>query len=125
MRAVATDREAAEMLGVNVDRTIALTFFLGSALAGVSGVMAGLLFNQINNYMGFVAGLKAFTAAVVGGIGSISGAMLGGLLIGLAESYITGYVSSTYTNLIVFGVLIAVMLLRPSGLLGRVQLQKV
>jgi branched-chain amino acid transport system permease protein len=116
---------AAEMLGVNVDRTIALTFFLGSALAGVSGVMAGLLFNQINNYMGFVAGLKAFTAAVVGGIGSISGAVLGGLLIGLAESYITGYISSTYTNLIVFGILIAVMLLRPSGLLGRVQLQKV
>jgi branched-chain amino acid transport system permease protein len=125
MRAVATDREAAEMLGVNVDRTIALTFFLGSALAGVSGVMAGLLFNQINNYMGFLAGLKAFTAAVVGGIGSISGAVLGGLLIGLAESYITGYVSSTYTNLIVFGILIGVMLLRPSGLLGRVQLQKV
>jgi branched-chain amino acid transport system permease protein len=125
MRAVAADREAAEMLGVNVDRTIALTFFLGSALAGVSGVMAGLLFNQINNYMGFVAGLKAFTAAVVGGIGSISGAVLGGLLIGLAESYITGYISSTYTNLIVFGILIAVMLLRPSGLLGRVQLQKV
>jgi branched-chain amino acid transport system permease protein len=125
MRAVAADREAAEMLGVNVNFTIAVTFFLGSALAGVSGVMAGLLFNQINNYMGFVAGLKAFTAAVVGGIGSISGAVLGGLLIGLAESYITGYISSTYTNLIVFGILIAVMLLRPSGLLGRVQLQKV
>jgi branched-chain amino acid transport system permease protein len=125
MRAVATDREAAEMLGINVDRTIAATFFLGSALAGVAGVMAGLLFNQVFAYMGFVAGLKAFTAAVVGGIGSISGAVLGGVLIGLAESYITGYVSSTYTNLIVFGILIAVMLLRPSGLLGRVQLQKV
>ncbi len=125
MRAVATDREAAEMLGINVDRTIAATFFLGSALAGIAGVMAGLLFNQVFAYMGFVAGLKAFTAAVVGGIGSISGAVLGGVLIGLAESYITGYVSSTYTNLIVFGILIAVMLLRPSGLLGRVQLQKV
>jgi branched-chain amino acid transport system permease protein len=125
MRAVATDREAAEMLGINVDFTISATFFLGSALAGVSGVMAGLVFNQVTNTIGFLAGLKAFTAAVVGGIGSIPGAMLGGLLIGMAESLITGYVSSTYTNLIVFGILIGVMLLRPSGLLGRVQLQKV
>jgi len=125
MRAVASDREAAEMLGINVDFTIAATFFIGSALAGVSGVMAGLVFNQVYNYMGFIAGLKAFTAAVVGGIGSISGAVLGGLLIGIAESFITGYVSSTYSNLIVFGILIAVMLVRPSGLLGRVQLQKV
>jgi branched-chain amino acid transport system permease protein len=75
--------------------------------------------------MGFYAGLKAFTAAVVGGIGSLPGAVLGGLVIGVAESFITGYVSSTYTNLIVFGILITVMLLRPSGLLGRAQLQKV
>jgi branched-chain amino acid transport system permease protein len=125
MRAVAADREAAEMLGINVDYTIAMTFFLGSALAGVSGVMAGLLFNQVTNFMGFIVGLKAFTAAVVGGIGSITGAMLGGVLIGIAESMVTGYISSTYTNLIVFGILIGVMLLRPSGLLGRVQLQKV
>ncbi|HEY1640050.1 MAG TPA: branched-chain amino acid ABC transporter permease [Streptosporangiaceae bacterium] len=125
MRAVAADREAAEMLGINVNMTIAVTFFLGSALAGVAGVMAGLMFNQVTNLIGFIVGLKAFTAAVVGGIGSIPGAMLGGLLIGMAESFITGYVSSTYTNLIVFGILIAVMLLRPSGLLGRAQLQKV
>ncbi len=125
VRAVAADREAAEMLGINVNFTIAATFFLGSALAGVAGVMAGLLFNQVTNTIGFLAGLKAFTAAVVGGIGSLPGAMLGGLLIGILESFITGYVSSTYTNLIVFGVLIAVMLVRPSGLLGRVQLQKV
>ena len=103
MRAVASDREAAEMLGINVNYTIAATFFLGSALAGVAGVMAGLLFNQVTNTIGFIAGLKAFTAAVVGGIGSIPGAMLGGLLIGIAESFITGYVSSTYTNLLVFG----------------------
>jgi branched-chain amino acid transport system permease protein len=87
--------------------------------------MAGLVFNQVYNMMGFVAGLKAFTAAVVGGIGSIPGAMLGGMLIGIAESFVTGYISSTYSNLIVFGILIVVMLLRPSGLLGRVQLQKV
>jgi branched-chain amino acid transport system permease protein len=125
MRAVAADREAAEMLGINVNVTIAVTFFLGSALAGVAGVMAGLMFNQVTNLIGFIVGLKAFTAAVVGGIGSIPGAMLGGLLIGVAESFITGYISSTYTNLIVFGILIAVMLLRPSGLLGRAQLQKV
>ena len=125
MRAVAVDREAAEMLGINVNFVIAATFFLGSALAGIAGVMGGLLFNQVTATIGFIAGLKAFTAAVVGGIGSIPGAMLGGLLIGLAESFVTGYISSTYSNLIVFGILIVVMLLRPSGLLGRAQLQKV
>jgi len=125
MRAVASDREAAEMLGINVTFIIAATFFLGSALAGVAGVMSGLLFNQVTNTIGFIAGLKAFTAAVVGGIGSLPGAMLGGLLLGIAESFITGYVSSTYTNLFVFALLIAVMLVRPRGLLGRAQLQKV
>ena len=125
MRAVATDREAAEMLGINVDFTISATFFLGSALAGIAGVMAGLAFNEIYTLMGFILGLKAFTAAVVGGIGSIPGAMLGGFLIGLAEAFITGYISSTYTNLIVFGILIVFMIVRPRGLLGKVQLQKV
>jgi branched-chain amino acid transport system permease protein len=125
MRAVAADREAAEMLGINVNFTIAATFFIGAALAGVAGVMGGLLFNQVTPTIGFIAGLKAFTAAVVGGIGSIPGAVLGGLLIGVAESFITGYISSTYSNLLVFLLLIAVMLARPSGLLGRAQLQKV
>ena len=125
VRAVAADREAAEMLGINVNFVITATFFLGSALAGIAGVMGGLLFNQVTSTIGFIAGLKAFTAAVVGGIGSIPGAMLGGLLIGVAESFVTGYISSTYTNLIVFGLLIVVMLVRPTGLLGRVQLQKV
>jgi branched-chain amino acid transport system permease protein len=125
MRAVAADREAAEMLGINVNFTIAATFFIGSALAGIAGVMGGLLFNQVTATIGFIAGLKAFTAAVVGGIGSIPGAMLGGLLLGVAESFITGYISSTYTNLFVFALLIAVMLVRPTGLLGRAQLQKV
>ena len=113
------------MLGINVNFTIAATFFLGSALAGVAGVMSGLLFNQVTNTIGFIAGLKAFTAAVVGGIGSLPGAMLGGLVLGIAESFITGYLSSTYTNLFVFALLIAVMLVRPRGLLGRAQLQKV
>jgi branched-chain amino acid transport system permease protein len=125
MRAVSEDREAAEMLGIDVDYTIAATFFIGSALAGIAGVMDGLAFNNIYTLMGFIAGLKAFTAAVVGGIGSIPGAMLGGLLIGVAESMVTGYISSTYTNLIVFGILIVMMLLRPTGLLGKVPLQKV
>jgi branched-chain amino acid transport system permease protein len=125
MRAVAADREAAEMLGINVNFVITATFFLGSALAGIAGVMGGLLFNTVTATIGFIAGLKAFTAAVVGGIGSIPGAMLGGLVIGIAESFVTGYISSTYSNLIVFGLLIVVMLVRPSGLLGRVQLPKV
>jgi branched-chain amino acid transport system permease protein len=87
--------------------------------------MAGLAFNNIYTLMGFILGLKAFTAAVVGGIGSIPGAMLGGFLIGLAESFITGYISSTYTNLIVFGILIVFMLVRPTGLLGTRAIQKV
>jgi branched-chain amino acid transport system permease protein len=125
MRAVAADREAAEMLGINVNFTIAATFFLGSALAGIAGVMAGLLFNQVTATIGFIVGLKAFTASVVGGIGSLPGAVLGGLLLGVAESFITGYISSTYTNLLVFALLIVVMLVRPSGLFGRAQLQKV
>jgi branched-chain amino acid transport system permease protein len=125
MRAVAVDREAAEMLGINVNFTIAATFFIGSALAGIAGVMAGLLFNQVTSTIGFLVGLKAFTASVVGGIGSIPGAMLGGLLIGVAESFITGYLSSLYSDLLVFALLIVVMLVRPSGLLGQVQLQKV
>jgi branched-chain amino acid transport system permease protein len=125
MRAVATDREAAEMMGINVNFTISATFFLGSALAGIAGVMGGLLFNQVTATIGFIVGLKAFTASVVGGIGSLPGAMLGGLLIGVAESFITGYISSTYTNLLVFALLIVVLLVRPSGLFGRAQLQKV
>src|SRR2546430_583588 len=124
MRAVAADREAAEMLGINVNFVITATFFLGSALAGRARVLGGLLFNQVTSTIGFIAGLKAFTAAVVGGIGSIPGAMLGGLVIGLAEAFVTGYISSPYSNLIVFGVLIVGILGRPSGLLGRGQLQK-
>ncbi|MGH2871339.1 MAG: branched-chain amino acid ABC transporter permease [Solirubrobacteraceae bacterium] len=125
MRAVASDREAAEMLGINVDRTIALTFFIGSVMAGVAGVMSGLAFNQISNTFGFLAGLYAFTAAVVGSIGSIPGSMIGGVVIGLCQSFASGYVSSKYTDLIVFGILIVVMLIRPTGIFGRAALQKV
>ena len=125
MRAVASDREAAEMLGINVDRVISYTFFIGSAMAGVAGVMSGLAFNQISATIGFLAGLKAFTAAVVGGIGSIPGAMIGGLFIGLCEAFAASYISSKFTDLIVFGILIVTMLVRPTGIFGRPALQKV
>jgi branched-chain amino acid transport system permease protein len=125
MRAVASDREAAEMLGINVDRTVALTFLLASALAGVAGVMYGLYANQVSNSIGFLAGLKAFTAAVVGGIGSIPGAMIGGIFIGLAEAFSLTYISTRYGDLIVFAILIAVMLVRPTGIFGQAPLQKV
>ena len=125
MRATSYDREAAAMMGVDVDRVVVATFFIGSALAGAAGVMVGLVFSRVSHFMGFVAGLKGFTAAVVGGIGSIPGAMLGGLLIGLTEAFSAGYLSSTFQNLIVFGVLIAVMLVRPRGLLGSPAVTKV
>jgi branched-chain amino acid transport system permease protein len=125
MRAVSFDREAAAMMGIDPDRVIATTFFVGSALAGAAGVMFGLLFSQIFHLMGFIAGLKGFTAAVVGGIGSIPGAMLGGLLVGLVESWATGYLNGNVSDLVVFGILIAFMLLRPTGLLGTPALQKV
>jgi branched-chain amino acid transport system permease protein len=125
MRAVASDREAAEMLGIDVDRTIAMTFFIGSALAGAAGVMYGLYANQVSNLIGFLAGLKAFTAAVVGGIGSVPGAMIGGMFIGLCESFSLSYVSTQYGDLTVFAILIAVMLARPTGIFGQAPLQKV
>ena len=125
VRAVSFDTEAAAMMGIDVDKVIVATFLIGSALAGVGGVMVGLVFGRIFHLMGFIAGLKAFTAAVVGGIGSIPGAMLGGLLIGMAEAYTTSYISSTFQNLIVFGLLIVFLLIRPSGFLGRPELAKV
>jgi branched-chain amino acid transport system permease protein len=125
MRATSYDREAAAMMGIDVDRVIVATFFIGSILAGAAGVMVGLVFGRVFHFMGFIAGLKGFTAAVIGGIGNIPGAMLGGLLIGLAEAFSAAYISSTFQNLIVFGILITVMLVRPSGLLGSPVLTKV
>jgi branched-chain amino acid transport system permease protein len=125
MRATAYDREGAAMMGIDVDRVIASTFFIGSVLAGGAGVMAGLLYSEIFHFMGFLAGLKGFTAAVVGGIGSIPGAMLGGLLVGLAENYALGYLGGQWSDLTVFGILIFVLLVRPSGLLGAKAIHKV
>ncbi|MFB0545877.1 MAG: branched-chain amino acid ABC transporter permease [Anaerolineae bacterium] len=125
MRATAQDREAAAMMGIDTDRIIVATFFIGSALGGAAGVLVGLLFTQIYHFMGFTAGLKGFTAAVLGGIGSIPGAMLGGLLLGLIESIGTGFISPTYKDLIVFGLLIILLLFRPMGLLGARAMEKV
>jgi branched-chain amino acid transport system permease protein len=127
MRATSFDREAAAMMGIDVDRVIMATFFIGSALAGAAGVMFGLVYFSIYHLMGFTAGLKGFTAAVIGGIGSIPGAMVGGLVIGLAEALATGYLpqGSTFQSFYVFVLLIVVMLVRPAGLFGRAELKKV
>jgi branched-chain amino acid transport system permease protein len=125
MRATSFDREAAAMMGIDVDRVIAATFFIGSALAGAAGVLVGLVFFQINHFMGFAYGLKGFTAAVVGGIGSIPGAMLGGLMIGLAEAYTVGYLTSSFKDVVVFSILIVFLLIRPQGILGRPDVSKV
>jgi branched-chain amino acid transport system permease protein len=125
MRATSFDREAAAMMGIDVDRVIVATFFIGSALAGAAGVFNGIAYQQVWPYMGFQAGLYAFIAAVVGGIGNLPGAVLGGLVIGLAQAFSIGYLSSTFSDAIVFAILIAVMLVRPSGLLGRAAVQKV
>jgi branched-chain amino acid transport system permease protein len=125
MRATSYDPEAAQMMGMDVNRVVMVTFFIGSALAGVAGVMSGLVYNRVFHTMGFVAGLKGFTASVVGGIGSIQGAMAGGLIIGFAESFAQGYVSTTFYDVVVFVVLIGFLLTRPRGLFGVPELKKV
>jgi len=118
MRALAVDHDAARLMGINVDAIIRLAFILGSMLAGASGVMLGIYYTQIQFNNGFLLGLRAFTAAVLGGIGNIPGAMAGGMLIGLLESYTAGYLSSKWQDVVVFGVLIAVLVVRPTGLFG-------
>lgn len=125
MRALAMDRDAARLMGINVERVILLTFFLGSVLAGASGVMQGLYYTQINFIMGFLIGLRAFTAAVLGGIGNIPGAMVAGFVLGLIQSFSEGYVSSRWTDAIIFAVLIAVLVFKPTGIFGERVVERV
>ena len=124
-RACEQDRTMTALLGINVDRTISLTFMLGAALAAVAGVMVTVYYGVVDFYIGFVAGIKAFTAAVLGGVGSLPGAMLGGLLIGLIEAFWSSYLSAEYKDVATFSILILVLMFRPSGLLGRPEVEKV
>lgn len=125
MRATSQDRVMAALMGINVDRVISITFIVGSAIAAIGGVLIASHIGQINFYMGFIAGIKAFVAAVLGGIGSMPGAVLGSFVLGLSESLFTGYVSSDYQDVFAFTILVAILIFRPSGLLGRSENQKV
>jgi branched-chain amino acid transport system permease protein len=118
MRATAQDRDAAQLMGIDINRTIAATFFIGAFLAGAGGIIWGLYFNTFYYQLGFRTGLIAFTAAVFGGIGNIPGAALGGLIIGLVAAFSDGYIGSKWTQVVVFGILILVLVFRPTGLLG-------
>ena len=124
-RACEQDMHMAALLGVDVDRVISTTFVMGAALAAVAGLMVTLYYGVVDFFIGFLAGVKAFTAAVLGGIGSLPGAMLGGILIGLIEAFWSGYFSVEYKDVSVFVVLILVLVFRPTGLLGRPELEKV
>jgi len=118
MRATAQDPEAARMMGVEVDRVVVMAFFLGSALAGAAGLIFGLYYNFTSFIIGFTAGLRAFTAAVLGGIGNVPGAMLGGIIIGLVEA-LGGQIAGAWSDVIIFSILVLVLVFKPSGLLGR------
>jgi branched-chain amino acid transport system permease protein len=118
MRALAVDHDAARLMGIDVDRVIAIAFILAAIMAAAAGVMIGLYYTQINFFLGFLLGLRAFTSAVLGGIGNIPGAMAGGLIIGLLESYCAGYLSSRWQDVFVFGILITVLIVKPTGLFG-------
>ncbi len=125
MRAIALDQTATSLMGIPVTRIISLTFFIGSALAAAAGVMEGLYYGEINFLMGFIAGLKAFTAAVIGGIGSIRGAMLGGMVLGVLETFGTVYVGSEWKDVFTFGILILILVVKPTGLLGETVTERV
>jgi branched-chain amino acid transport system permease protein len=120
MRAVAEDREAASLMGIDVNRIILITFVIGSALAAAAGVMVGIYYTQIDHMMGFIPGIKAFTAAVLGGIGNVPGAMLGGYFLGLAEAFGVLFMPAEYKDVIAFGLLVLVLIFRPNGILGEV-----
>lgn len=125
MRCVAVDKDAATLMGVNVDNTITMTFAIGSALAAAAGIMVGLLYIKVSPFMGFTPGIKAFVAAVLGGIGIIPGAMFGGFAIGLVETLVAGYGSSLYKDAVVYAILIIVLIVKPTGLLGKNVKEKV
>jgi branched-chain amino acid transport system permease protein len=125
MRAVSFNPEAAALMGVNTDVVISFTFGLGSALAAAAGILFAINYPSIDPLMGILPGLKAFVAAVLGGIGNLPGAALGGIIIGVTETLVSGYISSTYRDAIAFGVLILILLVKPSGLLGKKEVEKV
>lgn len=125
MRAVSVDADAAKLMGINVDATISYTFAIGSALAGAAGVLVGIYYNTINPLMGMVPGIKAFVAAVFGGIGIIPGAMFGGFFIGIVEALVTAYGSSLYKDAVVYAILILILIIKPAGLLGKNVKEKV
>lgn len=124
-RACAEDLNMASLLGISTDRVISLTFVIGAAMAAVAGVLLGQFYGVINPYIGFMAGMKAFTAAVLGGIGSIPGAMIGGLVLGVAEALTSAYLSTEYKDVVSFALLIVVLLVMPTGILGRPEVEKV
>lgn len=124
-RATQQDRDMAEILGINTDRVISIVFAMGAAMAAVAGVLITLNYGSFDFYIGFVTGIKAFTAAVLGGIGSLPGAMLGGVLLGLSESLFAGFVSSDYKDVFAFVLLVSILIFRPSGLLGKPMVEKV
>lgn len=125
MRATSYDKEAAQIMGININNVISVTFAIGSALAAAAGVLVGILYNTINPYMGIMPGLKAFVAAVLGGIGVLPGAMLGGIIMGLAETFTKAYISSKLSDAIAFGILILILIIKPSGILGKKMREKV
>jgi branched-chain amino acid transport system permease protein len=125
MRAVSFSHTASHLVGINVNRVISLTFVFGSILAAAAGILVGLSNPKIDPLMGLMPGLKAFVAAVLGGIGSIPGALVGGLIMGVAETLVAGYLSSTYRNALAFVILIVILLVKPSGLLGKTTQEKV
>ncbi len=124
-RACAQDMQMANLLGIDTNRVISFTFVLGAVLAAVGGVLIALAVGKLNPFIGFLAGIKAFTAAVLGGIGSIPGAMLGGVLLGVAETLAAAYISSEYKDIVAFTLLVLILLVRPTGLLGKAEVEKV